>query len=345
MNINSISPDIALGIFTEKIQICHSLNEATLIRKSSNDYILSMIKKLKDYKEKNGEDMIIDVLFMKYLKKNYIREININHEIKSQYSIAIKYFGILNEDEKKILKDQSWKFCSNDMIVIDGVEISKVISFYIYRKHFNCFSKEMIIINDEIFKKDNAQIYENVNMEINFDPKQIEENKIKYKEIMNNINKFYSINSWTSAILNKAIDNFTIEVNGNPYLFNAAACLCYKNPLIKIKYDITKLKLPENITLDLIKLIRYELPLQQLLEYKTCSIEIKNLCSFIYLLVLDQVSLKELEKYKTLISSKSYSILFLIYTNYTNENITNDIYDFLFSELNTHDSNDFLLYY
>lgn len=343
-------PNNTNEVFDEKEQICHSLIEDSLFANYSSEYIISMINKLKEYKEKNGEDMIIDTLFMKYLNKvkikinNSFRLFKNNESNYSQYHIAVAYFSneIKATEMKKDILEQAWKLCTNDKIIYKGIEISKVIMFYLM-KNENIWNKDMILNNKYINNNLKDKIIEN---KVDLMPysKDILWNKKKYKERMSNLNQFYSISYWTSVVINEAIDNNTIDVKDNPYLFNAAACLCYSNPMIRVNFDISYFKFPEKITLDLMKVIRYQIPLKDLLEYKTISIEVKNLCTFVYLLILDQVSFKDLEKYKNSMSFNSYMIVLLVYMNYANIFLTQEMILSIVDQINIKDSNDFLCF-
>lgn len=149
MNDYNYFPDSVSQRFNEKDQLYHSLVEATIFNQSSNDFVLSMLTKLKIYADKNGDDMIIDVLFMKYLIKNKTKhsseEINnfnaklIKKQKISQYIIAYVCF---NDPKSKFnfknqIYSQSDKLLTNDSIIVNGIAISKVICFYILQNLFN----------------------------------------------------------------------------------------------------------------------------------------------------------------------------------------------------------------
>lgn len=334
----------------EKEEIYQSLIEARLFKNYSHEFISSTIEKLNKFKEKNGEDMIIDILFVKYLINSNISEKMLNAvqalsekgEFNSQYQFAVALFCSVPEFDyiRQKIYGQSWKLCTNDMITIDEIEISKIIAFYVLKKFNKCFNRDLILTNG-IFKEIKLKLEDNKN-EYN---KKYNEISRKYNELMQNPNDFRSFTFWKSYISGEENDKFTFNVEDDPYLFNAAALMCYKNPLIKVNYDVSKLKFPEFITLDMIYLIRYQLAAKKLLNYDPYSIEIKNLCTFVYMLYVNHLSFKEIEKYKDLMSSKSFTILILIYMNYTNEKIPQSILNFIMSQLGYHDSRNILLVY
>ena len=165
MNDYNHFPDVVSPLFNEKDQLCHSLVEAALFNQNSNDFVLSMLTKLKCYADENGNDMIIDVLFMKYLIKNrskhYNEEINnfnaklIKKQKISQYIIAYVCF---NDPKSKFnfknqIYSQSNKMMTNEEITVNGVKISKVICFYILKTLFDSFPKNINM----------NQIYDNKN--------------------------------------------------------------------------------------------------------------------------------------------------------------------------------------
>ena len=148
MNDFNSFPDVLSPKFNEKDQICHSLVEAMIFNQNSNDYVLSMLTKLKSYADKYGEDMIIDTLFMRYLTKNRTKhdkeEINnfnaklIKKQRISQYIIAYVCF---NDPKSKFnfknqIHAQLYKMFTNEDIIVNGIKVSKVICYYILQKLF-----------------------------------------------------------------------------------------------------------------------------------------------------------------------------------------------------------------
>ena len=161
MNDFNYFPDVAYKDFNEKDQLYHSLVEAAIFNQNSNDYVLSMLTKLKSYSDKNGNDMIIDTLFMKYLIKNrtkHDKEEKNNFNAKlikkqriSQYIIAYVCF---NDPKSKFnfktqIHSQFNKMLTNEEITVNGIHISKVICYYIFKNLFN------ITFNDENFDNSN----------------------------------------------------------------------------------------------------------------------------------------------------------------------------------------------
>ena len=63
----------------------------------------------------------------------------------------------------------------------------------------------------------------------------------------------------------------------------------------------------------------FKLDPQQLLEFKPYSHEVKNLCSFIYLLFLENKKMSDLQVYQNSMNPNSYMILCFIYQKYTKE--------------------------
>ena len=55
--------------FNERDYICHPLIDAMVLNNYSISFIQAMFNVLKNYYDVNGSDIIVDVLFMKYLKK------------------------------------------------------------------------------------------------------------------------------------------------------------------------------------------------------------------------------------------------------------------------------------
>ena len=341
-------PDINLETFTGKDRIYHSLIEARIFRNYSQEFILQIIEKLKEYKEKNGDNIIIDILFAKYLNHantddlvKAVQALSEKGEFNSQFHFALALFCSI--EEFKYLRNkiyiQSWKLCTNDIFLIDEIQISNVIAFYVIRRFYNCFTKEMIIKNDDILKSKKYKLNENYK---NYRDK-YNETIAKYNESIKRIEKFYSIDFWNSYNSGNENDIFIINVENDPYLLNAAAQMCYYHPLIKVNYDVSKLQFPEYISLDMMKLIRYQFSYRKLLDFEPYSIEIKNLCSLVYLLALNQVSFKDLEKYKELMSPNSFIILVLVYMNYTKEEVPQSIFDYTISKLDYSDTKNIFL--
>ncbi|KAK8898058.1 hypothetical protein M9Y10_000318 [Tritrichomonas musculus] len=162
-------------------------------------------------------------------------------------------------------------------------------------------------INDKIKTKsiENSEEYN----------KKYNELKAKYNELMKNRDDYRSYTFWISYISGQEIDKFTIDVENDPYLFNAAVQIFSENPLIKVKYDVSKFQFPEYLTLDMMYLIRYQLTAKNLLNFDPYSIKIKNLCSLVYLLFANKVTLKEIEKFQNTMSPNSFAILILVYLN------------------------------
>ena len=163
MNDFNYFPDVVYPIFNEKDKLCHSLVEAMIFNQNSNDYILSMLTKLKSYTDEYGDDMIVDTLFMRYLIKNRTKhdkeEINnfnaklVKKQRISQYIIAYVCF---NDPKSKFnfknqIHAQSYKMFSNEDIIVNGIKISKVICYYILQKLF------YIPFTDEDFNDTNEQ--------------------------------------------------------------------------------------------------------------------------------------------------------------------------------------------
>lgn len=67
MNIITDFPSIKSEDFNEFDDICHSLIEGAIFKTYSFNYILSIINFLKIHYDKNGENFVIDALYMKYL--------------------------------------------------------------------------------------------------------------------------------------------------------------------------------------------------------------------------------------------------------------------------------------
>ena len=146
---------------SERDQICHTLVEATLFRQSSVDFIDLLLTNLQKYRNQKGCDMIIDILFIKYLKsinnissnaemKRYINSFKNKQKITSQYHIG--FLCLMNSNKhfnlRSIIKAQSLKLIRNENISINGINISTVISYYVLKKCFNYFKfKNKININ------------------------------------------------------------------------------------------------------------------------------------------------------------------------------------------------------
>ena len=62
-------PNIQPKDFNIRDCIIHSLIEGTIEKRKDKNYIFNMIDYLSKYREENGEDIIIYILFIKYLKK------------------------------------------------------------------------------------------------------------------------------------------------------------------------------------------------------------------------------------------------------------------------------------
>lgn len=139
------------------------------------------------------------------------------------------------------------------------------------KKFYSCFAKDMIITNNNILESIKYKLEEN-NKKYN---EKYNETLLGYQKNIESINNIYTYDFWKDYVSGKMIDKFTINVENDPYLLNAAAQMCYANPLIKVNYDVSKLKFPEYITLDMMKLIRYRLSNRNLLDFEPYSIEIK----------------------------------------------------------------------
>ena len=319
-------------------QIAKSLIEARILENYSQEFIISTIDKLNEFKERNGDNLIIDTLFTKYLINcntnesllNAVQALSDRGEFTSQYQYALALFCSSSELSylRKKIYHQAWKLCYEDeKILIDynGNEISKVIAFYVLKKgDQKCFNKDMIIneksINDKIKTKsiENREEYN----------KKYNELKAKYNNLlMKNRDYYRSYTFWLSYISGQENDKFKIDVENDPYLFNAATKIFSENPLIKVKYDVSKIQFPEYLTLDMMYLIRYQLTAKNLLNFDPYSIKIKNLCSLVYLLFANKVTLKEIEKFQNTMSPNSFAILILVYMNYISEKIPQRIFD------------------
>ena len=345
---------VASTKFLEKDQICHSLIEAAIFNQNSNDYVLSMLTRLKNYADKHGNDIIIDTLFMKYLKKtsakHYKEEIN-NFNAKlikkrglSQYVISYVCFNDPKSkfNYKKQIQEQSYKIFTNEIITVNGIKMSKVICFYLLRYLFKSITKDLKINHDKFYNcKDDIRVFKSKHYDC-FNSKEKNELTKEYKNISKEIHQYYSLDFWKNIVIYNIMKNYTIDVNSNSYLFHAAACLSYQNPLIKTKFDISNLALPEKITIDLIPLIKSKLPLDDLLDIIPYSIETKNLCSFIYFLVLNHVSFENLDQYKNSMNPESFKICQYVYRNYSNSNQV-DLLDIMPSKIDIKNEDDFVM--
>ena len=85
--------------FSQKDQICHSLIEATIFKHESVEFIDQLLTKLESYNKENGYNMIVDILFIKYLKMlclntnlNKYRDFNLQMKVTSQYHVGFICF-------------------------------------------------------------------------------------------------------------------------------------------------------------------------------------------------------------------------------------------------------------
>lgn len=352
--------------FSEKDSICNLLIEARLFHNYSSEFINSLLSELENFTNKNGYDMVVDLLFIKYLKKmdnissNFVKSMNYIQKIKSQYHICFLCFTDSSDKLKfkNKIKNQSLKIVRNENISINGIIISNVIAFYIFKKFYNYFKfKGNISIvqirsgnestsNDDVFlnlNNDQLNIYKTPHY---FTKNDKEKNEIiqKYNDFKANPNEYFELDFWRSANIYEVIDNYSIDVQDNPYLFNAGACLSYLNPCVKVVYNLRNLKFPEKITFDLYQLLFFKLSLEQLLQYKPYSKEVKNLCSLIYLLILYQKKLGDLALLKNEMNPISYEILRYIYAkqigSYFNGNSFEDL-SFLNAKIDVKNPDDF----
>ena len=125
---SNVFPDGNTENFTYKEKISHSLLEARLLRRYSAEFMIKMIESLNDYKEKNGGDIILDILFAKYLIHantedliKAVQALSEKGEFKSQFHYGLALLCPI--DEFKYLRNkifiQSWRLSSSDIFILD----------------------------------------------------------------------------------------------------------------------------------------------------------------------------------------------------------------------------------
>lgn len=338
-------PNIRPKDFNIRDCIIHSLIEGTIEKRKDKNYILNMIDYLAKYREENGEDIIIDILFIKYLKKCQVQLPPNN--ITSQYHIALSCFA-RNYSILGDIESNAEKVKNGEKITVRDVELSNFFSYKILKY----FSNDYLIIKDKIGKPipltqpnnilDSIKNRKIVNFDVFYQPISKQLIQDIYNEFMKDPYQYLPIGFWSLVAEYEIITEFTINVGNNPYLLNAGACLSYEHRRINVKYDIEKIQLPKEINVHVYKLICYQLSLRKLLEYPSESIEIRNLCSLIYILYLNETSLKSLANYSNLMDFRSYIILILTLSNYINFEIPDSIIKSISEYYHSNKINDFL---
>lgn len=293
----------------------------------------------------NSTDFIMDCLYMRYLKLlkkhgpmskilNFSRQMT-DKKIVSQYHIAFAFY--FNDDYQRKFKEQiieQLKYNINDEpIKINGIQISDTILYYL-NKHMNQFdfTKKYKNINEAKIKSIYNELYSSIS---NYDRNNIT-NEIK------NVKHYYSVEFWQTAVDFNLVDHLSFNVKKNPFLLHAGACLMYVNRLSKINFRIEHFEYPKKVTNEIINFIFEKYDIDELLEYKTLSIELKNLLSLICLLQIKEVNSFE-SLLKMQIHPKSLIILTMIYRNYNSSVFTRKFAEFVVNNIYTNYSNDFLL--
>lgn len=269
----------------------------------------------------------------------------------SQYHIALSIFA-RNDRILSELKSQFDKTTDDKKIVVSGVELSYCFAYLILKtinKKFDDFSLKRKESRIYFNTKPSKEILESINNHkkidfYTFKGSFIQNLMIKniYDEFMKNAYQYLSLDFWAIVAESESITDFTIDVGNNPYLLNAAACLSYECRRINVKFDIRNIQLPKEINVHVNKLICYQLYLRDLLEYPTESNEIKNLCSLVYILYVNETSLESILEYANLIDYKSFFILILVLSNYLDFTIPDSIINSTTKYIHSNKINDFL---
>lgn len=114
----------------------------------------------------------------------------------------------------------------------------------------------------------------------------------------------------------------------------------YERNNLNVVFDIKNFKLPEKNSLELIKILKNELNIYNLLQIKRSQDEINNLCSIIALYSMNYTKYEYLFDLRNSISKRSLMILLIVYSKYSCEKLTSEIINFIFEQININDSDD-----
>lgn len=326
----------------ERDSICHSIMEASHYKKITFEFISSMLLYLEQYNKNICYDFIVDTVFFNFILKfkDEIREISQNMFLKiptSQYTISLFIVCFSDPDLKEELMNQSWKIFTNEVVYINKIILSNCLTFNLLKYINNYFSDDWLLDENKFIDSEEVnQIFNNI-----YHPP--ENNIFDNDKII--LKSYSTIGFWESFLNSKVLnDNLIIDVHDNHFLFNGAVILNYLNPSIKFQYCIRKLHFPEEITYDIVKLINRKYDIKDLLEFKTVRMETKNICTLLYILIKENVSIERIKFLETQMKPRSFMILMLIYANY-NDSIKDDyLIDLITENINLNNSyNDFIL--
>ncbi|KAK8854410.1 hypothetical protein M9Y10_016972 [Tritrichomonas musculus] len=331
---------------TERDLICQLLKIATKVKIVSYDLVFDILKKLANNHMQNGDDYVVESLFFSYItscKEEISRNFSSVHSIQysrtmSQYEIAflLIIFPKRNINFKNKLILQSWKILTNDDFDINNIKISKFLSYSLLRYLCNYFDNDWVLDYKKIETNNLINdFFNNLYHPLNIS---------SINEEDNTIDAYATIDFWKNIISNNdSLENLSINVNDDTYRFNMAAIFKFLNTNIKINYNINNFAFQDSITCDIAKLIKTKLELNELLEYRSLSSETKNLCTLIAFLIMNNTSLEKLKSLEESMNPRSFMILMLIYSNYSDEISAEYQIELIKKNIDIKNSNDFIL--